>query len=84
MSKLTKKQLADSFKRGKLGWKIIWLTLIFLVLFVSIFSPFMLIEGANKTLGIILLVILGFIYIFVLLIFLWDWLKSKVSDEEKK
>jgi len=83
MDKKTKKSLQDAFKRGKLGWKIIWSTLIFLILFVSIFSPFMLVEGANKTLGIVLLCILGFVYAIILLIFIWDWLKEKVSDDQK-
>ena len=84
MEKKTKKNLQKYFKRGKLGWKLLWLTFIFSMLFVSIFAPFMLIESANKTLGIVLLSALGFIYIFLIFILIWDWLKEKVIENQNK
>ena len=77
MSSKKKSNLGSYFKRGKLGWRILWLTFIFFLLFASIFAPFMLYENANRTLGLILLCVLGLVYLFIILIFVWDWLKEQ-------
>ena len=82
---MNKNNFFSYFRKGTLGYRIFLLTLIFAILFVSIFSPFMLVEGSNRTLGFILLGILAFIYVFILLIYIWDYLKNKCSqDKESK
>ncbi len=83
MSNRKKSNFGSYFKRGKLGWRILWLTFIFLLLFASIFAPFMLYENANRTLGLVLLCALGFVYIFIILIFVWDWFKEQDSGNKK-
>lgn len=84
MDKKIKEKIKNSFKKGGLGWRITWTTLIFLILFIAIFAPFILVEGANETFSIILLTIFIFAYVFIILIFIWDWLKQKNEDKNKK
>ena len=84
-SNKSKKKIKDYFRRGTLGFKILFLTFIFVFLIVAILSPFILIEGSNKILAIILVVVVSSIYVIMLLIYIWDWLKEKYqSDDDKK
>lgn len=76
-----KKNIGRYFKKGTLGFKILFLSLIFVFLSVSVFSPFMLIDGANKTLGIVLLCIIVFVYLLILINYVWDWLKAKYGPD---
>lgn len=64
-------------KLSKTTKKITYLSFIYLFLIVSFLSPFIAIEGANKVLGFIIAGIITLIYLLVLIIFLWDWLKQK-------
>lgn len=64
-------------KLSKTAKKITYLSFIYLFLIVSFLSPFIAIEGANKVLGFIIAGIITLIYLLVLIIFLWDWLKQK-------
>ncbi len=41
----------------------------------------MLVEGANKKIGYILLGIIIVVYLFILLVYFWDWFKEHFSDE---
>lgn len=68
---MAKKKLSNSVK------KIIYLSFIYLLIIVSFLSPFIAIEGSNKVLAFIIAGILTLIYLLVLLVFVWDWLKEK-------
>lgn len=67
-------------KLSKTKKKIIILSFIYLFILVSFLSPFIAIEGSNKTLGFIIAGILTLAYLFILLVFLWDWIKSKTGN----
>lgn len=67
-------------KLSKTKKKIIILSFIYLFILVSFLSPFIAIEGSNKTLGFIIAGILTLVYLFILLVFLWDWIKSKTGN----
>lgn len=62
---------------SKTAKKIIYLSFIYLFIIVSFLSPFIAIEGSNKVLGFIIVGILTLVYLLVLLVFVWDWLKEK-------
>lgn len=68
---MVKKKLSNPVK------KIIYLSFIYLLIIVSFLSPFIAIEGSNKVLAFIIAGILTLIYLLVLLVFVWDWLKEK-------
>ena len=67
-------------KLSKTKKKIIILSFIYLLILVSFLSPFIAIEGSNKTLGFIIAGLLTLAYLFILLVFLWDWIKSKTGN----
>ena len=67
-------------KLSKTKKKIIFLSFIYLFILVSFLSPFIAIEGSNKTLGFIIAGLLTLAYLFILLVFLWDWIKSKTGN----
>lgn len=67
-------------KLSKTKKKIIILSFIYLFILVSFLSPFIAIEGSNKTLGFIIAGILTLAYLLILLVFLWDWIKSKTGN----
>ena len=67
-------------KLSKTKKKIIFLSFTYLFILVSFLSPFIAIEGSNKTLGFIIAGILTLAYLFILLVFLWDWIKSKTGN----
>lgn len=67
-------------KLSKTKKKIIILSFIYLFILVSFLSPFIAIEGSNKTLGFIIAGLLTLAYLFILLVFLWDWIKSKTGN----
>mgnify|MGYP004651717701 FL=1 len=68
-------------KKNSLKKKVLLLTFIFLFITISVLSPFMLVEGANKKIGYILLGIIIVVYLFILLVYFWDWFKEHFSDE---
>lgn len=56
----------------KILFKIGFLTLIFAILAVSMLAPFMLVEKANTTLGVIIVSIIAFVYLLSLFKIIWD------------
>lgn len=66
-------------KINKMVKKILFLTFMYLFILISLLSPFIVIEGANKVLGYILAGIITLIYLFILLILFWDWFKTRVN-----
>ena len=68
--------MKNNKKLKKHGKKLLFITFIYVFVFVSILAPFITIEGANRTLGYILLGVLSFIYLLILVVCLWDWLKE--------
>ena len=78
------KKFNERFRKGTLGFKIVWLSIVYVFLFVALLSPFILIEGASKVLAIILLSVLTVAYVFILLLYIWDWIKAKYQIEDKK
>lgn len=68
---MAKKKLSKTVK------KVIYLSFIYLLIMVSFLSPFIAIEGSNKVLAFIIAGIITLIYLLVLLVFVWDWLKEK-------
>ena len=73
------------FKRGSTSYKILLLTVVFVLLSVSILTPVFLVEGGNRTFGMILAIVLGGAYILTLIYFLYEWMKDQSSkDRESK
>lgn len=68
-------------KLSKNSKRVIFISFIYLFVMVSFLSPFIAIEGSNLTLAIIIAGILTFIYLLILLVYLWDWLKAKAKAE---
>lgn len=83
MKSKRKNSIRNCLKRGKLVWKIMWLTFIFLLLFAFLFTPFMLYDNANRSIGLVLLCVLGFVYIFIVLLYVCDWLKKRTIGDNK-
>ncbi|MGI6675569.1 MAG: hypothetical protein ACOX26_03765 [Bacilli bacterium] len=83
-SNKNKKKIRDYFRRGTLGFKILFLTLIFVFLVVAILSPFILIEGSSRVLATILVVVVSSIYVLIILIYIWDWLKENYQSDDDK
>ena len=71
------------FKRGTTSFKVLFTTFVFAFIFVCLFSPFMLIEGANRTLGFVLFGILIFVYLFTIFLLFWDWFKKRYAGRIK-
>lgn len=65
------------FKKGSLSYRLGLTTLVFLILILSFLTPFMTIEGANKMIGVIIAIVFGVIYVFLVLLTLWDAIKGK-------
>ena len=57
--------------------KIIFLIIIYLITFTSVLAPFMTIEGANKLIGIVLVIVLSYAFLFILACLIYKHLKSK-------
>ena len=57
--------------------KIILLIVIYIVAFTSVLAPFMTIEGANKLLGIVLVIVLSYAFLFILACLIYKHLKTK-------
>ena len=73
------------FKRGSTSYRILLLTVAFVLLSVSILTPVFLVEGGNRTFGMILAIVLGCAYILTLIYFLYGWMKDQSSkDRENK
>ena len=77
------KKFKESFKRGRLGYRILITTFIYLFLLVAELSPFILIKDSNKVLAIILVSITTVAYIFIILVYIWDVIKEKDRDSNK-
>ena len=78
-----KNKLAPYFRRNTLGFKIVFLTIIYLFLLIAALSPFIFIKESSKTLAIILFVAISLIYFVILLLFNWDWFKNKYDSNDK-
>ncbi len=79
------------FKRGSTSYRVLVLSIAFVILSVSILTPVFVVEGGNRTLGIVLACVLGATFILILLYFLYDWMKTKPisgasesNDREKR
>lgn len=77
---MSKKKIGKYFKRGAIGYRLSILTIVYVILAISFLTPFMTIEGANTTLGIIIVIVLSTIYVFIVLLAIWDEIK-KASDK---
>ena len=66
-------------KLSKTSKKVIFLTFIYLFILIAFLSPFIAIEGSNKTLGLIVAGIITLIYLLTLLVILRDWMKARVN-----
>ena len=67
----------ELFKRGSTSYRILVLTVVFVVLAISVLAPIFLVDGGNRMLGIILAAVIGVTYLFLLLVLIYDWMKSK-------
>ena len=70
------------FKKGSTSYKILLLSIAFILLATSVLTPVFLVEGGNRTLGLILAIVLGVAYILILIYFLYEWMK--LSENETK
>ena len=57
--------------------KIILVTFIYVFATISFLAPFIAIEGANKTIGFVIIGIFTMSYLLFLLAIFWDWYKGK-------
>lgn len=71
------------FKRGSTSYRILAVTIVFLILGASILSPVFLVEGGNRTLGTVLAIILGIAYLLALLYFVYQWLRTPSRSPEE-
>lgn len=67
-------------KLSKTKKKVLVLSFIYIFVIISFLSPFISIEGSNKTLGFVIAGIITLLYLFTLLVFLWDWIKGKTNN----
>lgn len=68
-------------KLSKTKKKVLILSFIYIFVIISFLSPFIAIEGSNKTLGFVIAGIITLLYLFTLLVFLWDWMKEKTNSK---
>ena len=74
------------FRKGSTSYKILILSLAFVLLASSILAPIFLVENGSRTLGIILAFVLLIAYLLILLYFIYEWLKVKsfIDSTSKK
>lgn len=71
-----RKKIKKFFKKGEIGYRLLILTIVYIITSLAFLTPFMTIEGANITLGIIITVVLSAIYITIVLFTIWDKIKN--------
>lgn len=71
------------FKRGKLGYRILIISFVFIFILIAELSPFIFLKDANMVLAIILVSITAAAYILIILLLIWDHLKTKYNVEDK-
>ena len=76
---MSKKKISKYFKRGAIGYRLSILTVAFIILLLSFLTPFMTIEGANKTIGIIIVIVLSVVYVFLIMLYIWDYMKKHIK-----
>ena len=57
--------------------KIILVTFIYVFMIISFLAPFIATEGANKTIGFVIVGIITIAYLLFLLTVFWDWYKER-------
>ena len=69
------------FKKGSISYKILLLTIAFVLLSVSLLTPIFLVDGGNRTLGGIFASVLGITYVLILLYLIYNWAKEQSSKD---